>query len=269
MREKILQIQLKMAQLRNIVLDQERRVNRFLDEARSRLPGEPLGSDQIEKMTADKDDAVDTAYLEFEDQFRGTRAEIKERQRYYLPFVLEAVGTHGSVLDIGCGRGEWLELLKEHDIKARGIDMNRAMVRRSVEAGLSVTEGMAVDHLMTLPDSSLEVITAFHVIEHLGVKELADFMQEVRRVLRPNCIAIFETPNPENLITGACNFYLDPTHRNPLPPATTKFLMENAGFTSVEIHPLHAQEFDHGINNLFLRNLLFGPQDYGAIGRKP
>ncbi|WP_192499414.1 methyltransferase domain-containing protein [Skermanella pratensis] len=269
-REKVLQIQMKMAQLRNIVLDQERRVNRFLAEARARLPGEPLGADQIERMVRDKDDADDTAYLEFEDQFRGTRAEIKERQRFYLPFVRQTVDSHGGgVLDIGCGRGEWLELLKEHDIKACGIDMNRAMVRRSVEAGLSVTEGMAVEHLQTLPDSSLEVVTAFHVIEHLGMRELADFMQEVRRVLRPNGIAIFETPNPENLITGACNFYLDPTHRNPLPPATTKFLMENAGFTSVEIHPLHAQEFDHGITNLFLKNLLFGPQDYGAIGRKP
>jgi len=121
------------------------------------------------------------------------------------------------ILDIGCGRGEWLELLKENNLNARGLDLNQVMVRMCRDKGLNVEEGEALSFLKSLPDSSLGAVTGFHLIEHYGFEFLVKLLGEILRVLKPGGIVIFETPNPGNILVGSCNFYIDPTHNKPLP----------------------------------------------------
>ena len=117
---------------------------------------------------------LDPLYLSFEDRYRGTRDDIKSRQRVYLGQVTECVAAtgRGAVIDIGCGRGEWLELLAEFGISGRGYDLNRIAVEESRERGLDVVLADAIEALANLPDESCSVITAFHIIEHLPFETL-------------------------------------------------------------------------------------------------
>ena len=181
-------------------------------------------------------------YFAFEQRFRGTREDIRERLRYYLPLLRESVvGKEGSpVLDIGCGRGEWLELLRDEKITARGIDINESMVEECRRRDLDVSTGDAIALLKRLPDNSLGALTGFHIIEHISLETLLELIELAHRVVEPGGLVIFETPNPENIVVGACNFYVDPTHQRPLPPVMTQFLVESGGFDRVEIHRVNA-----------------------------
>lgn len=217
---------------------------------------------------------LDSFYLSFENRFRGERAEIKERVRFYLPFLHEAgVGTiDRPVLDLGCGRGEWLELLRENDFEATGVDLNLAMVAQCEQRDLRVRQADAVAHLRSLPDESLGAVSGFHIIEHLPLEALIDLIVETRRVLQPGGLAIFESPNCKNLTVGASNFNIDPTHRNPVFPETAQFMLETHGFEQVQLEYLSpAQSAFRGEdqNSKVLTELLYGPQDFAVIGRKP
>ena len=225
---------------------------------------------------AGEDHALDALYLAFEEVMRGNRNEVKERTRVYLPYVVAAnAGTaERPVLDLGCGRGEWLEVLGEHGLSATGIDLNVCMVELCRERGLPVTFANALDHLRTLPDASCGAITAFHFIEHLPFPALVAFLRDCRRVLQPGGVAIFETPNPYNVLVGSGFFYHDFTHQRPLPPTSTKFLVEQMGFSTVEVLPLHpwdeaAKVHGDGAKALEWRfnELFYGPQDYALIAK--
>lgn len=215
-------------------------------------------------------------YVDFEDRFRGSNEQIRERLAANLRYVrlLPAVGSH-PVLDVGCGRGEWLQLLAEEGIDARGVDSNLDMVRACNEMGLEVSQGDAIEYLSQLPDASLAALTAFHLVEHLPSGVLIRLVDEALRVVRPGGLVLFETPNPENLTVGACNFYLDPTHLHPLPPAFLVFLLESRGFERVEIdrrHPADASLMGGNAETGMPRaiaDLLYGPLDYAAIGYVP
>lgn len=215
-------------------------------------------------------------YVDFEAHFRGSREEIRQRLAANIPrFKAVAALFKEPVLDLGCGRGEWLQLLQENGIAAVGVDSNPSMVQCCLDVGLQASVGDGLAYLEGLADHSLAGLTAFHVIEHVPLDVLVRLIDEARRVVRPGGIVLFETPNPENLIVGACNFYTDPTHRNPLPPALVAFLLEARGFVRVEIdrrHPadpkLLLQGQDDGLVQP-LNRLLFGSQDYAAIGHAP
>ena len=253
---------------------QERRLTMFLEEARKRLP-DPLSQEQLQIMAEEERHALDALYVSFEDQFRGSREDIKERLRVYLPTLKQAqLGTDEMpVLDVGCGRGEWLELLKEQSLRAQGIDVNRILVEECQRQGLEVIERDVIVYLRTLPDASLGAVTGFHIIEHLPFEVLVKLMDETVRVLKPGGVAIFETPNPENVLVGSYTFYLDPTHRNPLPSAVVKFMAEARGLCRVEVMPLHAleayrmEEAGLEITKRF-NEYFYGPQDYAIIGWK-
>jgi O-antigen chain-terminating methyltransferase len=257
------------------VINQQRRVSMLLEEARKRLPA-PFTEKQLVAITDEEKHALDAVYVSFEDMFRGTRAEIKDRHRVYLPFLQEQkIGTKQMpILDLGCGRGEWLELLLEHKLKARGIDRNRVLVEYCREAGLSVAEEDILEHLKNQPDRSLGAVTGFHIIEHLPFDILIRVFDETVRVLKPGGIAIFETPNPQNVLVGSHNFYLDFTHRNPLPSLTTQFLLEARGLCDVRILNLHpypeSSKLQEDRTELAKRfnEFFYGPQDYAVIGRK-
>jgi O-antigen chain-terminating methyltransferase len=148
------------------------------------------------------------------------------------------------------------------------------MVRRCRDQGLQVEQAEAIEYLATLPAASLGAVTAMHVIEHLSLQDFVHLLDETARVLRAGGVAIFETPNPENLLVGACNFWFDPTHQRPLPPEATRFIAMQRGFAEVEILRLHPYPDDILVKDggaqmrTKFNQFLFGPQDYAIVARK-
>jgi O-antigen chain-terminating methyltransferase len=213
---------------------------------------------------------LDGLYAALEDRFRGSREEIKERFRIYLPYVEPA--RDSVVIDLGSGRGEWLELLKEAGLNARGVETNVVAIEQCHARGLEVVESDVIAHLQSLAGASAGAITGFHIIEHVSIETLVTLIDEVLRVLRPGGVAIFETPNPENVIVGSNFFYLDPTHKHPLPSELIQFLFDNRGFDETEVLNLHPWDTGRvaGEGELAERfnGLFYGPMDYAVIATK-
>ncbi len=173
-------------------------------------------------------------YVALEDRFRGDPAVIAERQRVYLPLVEGLADTDHPVLDLGCGRGEWLHVLAGAGITAVGVDSNPAFVGEVSDGGVSVIEGDLVAHLRSAATASAGAITMFQVVEHLPFPVLVEVMAECARVLRPGGVLIAETPNALNLSVAATTFWLDPTHERPLHPELLKFIAKQVGFAKVD-----------------------------------
>lgn len=174
-------------------------------------------------------------YVGFEDQFRGSREAIRERQETYVGFFEGAVG---DVLDVGCGRGEFIELLHTHRIAARGIDLNHEMAEGCRARGLDVVEADAVGYLSTLPDGSLGGIFAAQVVEHLEPAYLLRFLDLAFAKLAPGGTIVLETLNPACWTAFFESYIRDITHRWPLHPETLKYLATASGFTRADIHYL-------------------------------
>jgi SAM-dependent methyltransferase len=257
---------------RGLVL-QERRLTVLIEEARRRLPG-PLEPSQAEVFATEGRKMRERLYPAFEDAFRGSPAEIQGRLEAYVPVLREALAgePNRTIVDLGCGRGEFLDLLAKRGLEALGVELNEEMVDRSRARGLKVESGDLVSYLRALPDASLGAVTAIHVIEHLPLEAILSVFEECARVLKPGGIAIFETPNPENVLVGACNFYIDPTHIRPLHPSTMRFLAEARGLTRVRVEyfrPMTVPDLGSPQLSAWLRAQLFGPQDYAVIGYRP
>jgi SAM-dependent methyltransferase len=221
-------------------------------------------------------------YLGFEERFRGSEEAIKERQRPYVDYFKRA----GTVLDIGCGRGEFLELLREAGVEARGVDLDLDMVLLCREKGLDIVEANAFTYLESLPDDSLQGIFSSQMIEHLDSGQIVDLVRLSHHKLHPSGVLILETPNPRCLTVFAESFYLDLSHIRLVHPEAAKFLLESTGFQHVElkfsapvehsrrIPPLPPQalpegaldDFNRGVERL--NDLLYGFQDYAVIGVK-
>lgn len=262
---------LALEKQRSELLVQQQRLSMFLREVRSRLP-ENLSEGQVRQMTEGVNDEIASLYAEFEDVFRGPREEIKERLKVYLP-RLEKIKS--PVLDLGCGRGEWLQLLSEHEIAGRGVDLNPSMISRCVALGLDVTRSDALAYLRTLPDKSLGAVTSFHMIEHLPFETVIAIVDEALRVLESGGLLILETPNPQNALVGSQTFWIDPTHIRPIPSQTLRFFVEARGFCAVEI--LNLQPYSEtvrvpegcGAVAQRFNEYFYGPQVYGVIGCRP
>ncbi len=215
-------------------------------------------------------------YADFTEHFRGSTAEVSAKLEGYLPDVHRLV-RQGGVVDVGCGRGEWLALLRGAGVAAQGVDANAAFVAAGRARGLNMELGDALGYLEALPPDSIDMVTAFHVIEHLATEDLLALLEAARGALRPGGCLLLETPNPTNLVMAACDFYNDPTHRSPLPPALTEYLVSTQGFGNVEVRPLHPktsplvptgdQDTRAQLPELVAQTL-FGPQDYAVLGYK-
>jgi O-antigen chain-terminating methyltransferase len=209
-------------------------------------------------------------YRAFEDRHRGSREEIKSRLGAYLPFIepLKALYPGASAVDLGCGRGEWLELLKEAGIAAHGVDLDESMLAAARESGLSVSREEAIEHLRGLPDASRAVVSAFHVVEHMPLEGFVALVREALRVLQPAGLLVVETPNPENLVVGTSDFHLDPTHQRPIPPGLLAFIPEHEGFARTKLLRLQEPAWLAGAEPALIHVLRDVSPDAGVVAQK-
>ncbi|EGV19341.1 class I SAM-dependent methyltransferase [Thiocapsa marina] len=210
-------------------------------------------------------------YSTFEERHRGTRELIKSRLGIYRPFVepLLMRFKNPSAIDLGCGRGEWLELMEGWGFDARGIDLDDDMLSSCRSRGLKVQTGDAIAFLQTLPDASESVVSGFHFAEHIPFSALQTLAAEAFRVLRPSGLLILETPNPENVVVGTTNFYLDPTHQRPIPPSLLAFLAEYSGYARVKILRLQEASEMAGSEDVGLFDVFAGVSpDYAIVAQK-
>lgn len=275
--ERLLKLEtgLQLDDLRSRVMALEERVTELhekLDEhesAISRSRG-PQGLD------------LDPLYVAFEETFRGPSELIRARGAPYIDIIRAAgAGTPDApVIDLGCGRGDWLDLLRENGLSARGVDSNHTFLQACADRGLDVIEGDVIDVLATLPTASAGAITGMHLVEHLPFEVMIRLLDECARVLKPGGVLALETPNPENPWVGSHLFYIDPTHRNPLPPLTLHWLVGARGFVDARIErwtvardlgvpALLPDEIPGAASiNALLRQTHIGP-DYAVVARRP
>jgi O-antigen chain-terminating methyltransferase len=179
--------------------------------------------------------AVDpTIYAAIEEHFRGSQELISIRQKSYLPFLKFAKEQQLPVLDLGCGRGEWLEILKNEDFNCEGVDTNPVFLNECTQKGLSTTNIDLLSFLSSQSSPRFGAITLFQVAEHLPFNVLVDVFRAARKCLVPGGVFIVETPNSKNLRVGAGTFWIDPTHERPLYPELLEFLSQLVGFEKHE-----------------------------------
>jgi len=219
-------------------------------------------------------------YFAFEARMRGSRADIRERQRPYVADFSEAA----PVLDIGCGRGEFLSLLREAGIEATGVDQDADMVEICRSEGLAVEQDDALAHLERLEDGSLGGVFAAQVVEHLPPAPLVRLLELVCAKLRPGGVLVAETMNPLSLV-ALKNYFADLTHAQPLVPETLAMLARQSGFRTTEVRLLNAPPDEERLrpvtlpadpafddarlaldaNVARLNEIVFGPQDYALV----
>lgn len=214
---------------------------------------------------------LDALFAAFTDEFRGKREDIQEGLRHYLP-LLKGAHLTDAIVDLGCGRGEWLELLKEEDLQALGVESNPIMVEQVRSRGLDVVEEDLLAYLKARPSESFNVVTGFHLVEHLPFESLIELIDETMRTLRPGGMVIYESPNPKNLTVAACNFYADPGHNKPIFPETIEFILRHKGFEDVQLQYLNPVEDSPFRNDnpgsQELDIWFFGARDFAVMARK-
>jgi O-antigen chain-terminating methyltransferase len=275
--------------------DYDRLIMKILKELREKQPETYAGAAQAVKTAAPAEKTADTEaeqepdsantyekidYFNFENHFRGSRRSIKERQSIYVKYFKN----HGTLVDVGCGRGEFLELAKENGIKAVGVDMYQEFADYCRLRDLDVVCGDGVAYVHGLEDESVGGIFAGQIAEHLATDDLIHFCNDAYKKLTPGGYVILETPNPTSLAIYTNWFYVDPSHNKPVHPLTLEYFLKQAGFSDIEvlyteqskpdfkIPELHVtgaenlEEFNNGMK--VVSNVLFGSQDYAIIARK-
>ncbi len=219
-------------------------------------------------------------YFAFEEQYRGDEAGIRQRQQSYLEYFRG----RDNVVDIGCGRGEFLEELRDAGITARGVELGTDQILLCREKGLDVIQQDLFTFLEATPDESLGGVFSAQVIEHLTASDQLRYVALAYQKCKPGSPVIFETINPQCVYALVRNFFLDPTHIRPVHPETLQFAMESCNFRNVELrfssplrelqvprlmvegNPQALEQFNEGIARL--NDLLYGFQDYAAVGWK-
>jgi O-antigen chain-terminating methyltransferase len=206
-------------------------------------------------------------YARFAEQFRGSEEYVRKGLEFYKPFFAGL----GRVLDIGCGRGEFLEVMRESGVEAVGIDLAEESVAQCRAKGLDAELADLFPYLAAQPEGAFDGIFSSQVVEHIDAARLPEMIRLCAARLRPGGVLAIETPNPECLAIFATHFYLDPTHVRPVPHPLLAFYMREAGFTSIAVHPLspaiesmpEVGELPEGFQRRF-----FGGLDYAIVGRR-
>ncbi len=221
--------------------------------------------------------AVDQFFVAFEAHFRGEEAALRAQlAQDYLHLLHAARAVVGDLvcLDLGCGRGVWLDLLRAEGFKHQGVDLNPGPVAHAQGQGLNAQAGDALEWLRAKPANSALAITAFHLMEHLPFALRLALTQECARVLAPGGVLIYETPNPENIWVGTHTFYHDPTHTQPLTPDSMAFLVEYCGLQTqpvLRLHPYPESANVPGDEPVVqrLNGMTCGGQDFAVVAHKP
>lgn len=238
-----------------------------------------LAQDQQDRLSAQPEQealsqALARFYLDFENACRAPSEQLMTHFQLYDPWIERLPRqADAPVLDIGCGRGEWLLYLRSKGIEGLGIDINGEMVQHSRSQGLPVHQVDALEWLSSCPASSLSGISAFQVAEHLDFTALFQLVRHAHRTLVPGGQLLLETPNPENLLVGSHTFYHDPTHRHPLTPTLLTFLLKHHGFTGLEVvrsnpYPHDAKVPGDDALTARVNGHLCGPQDFALLAQK-
>jgi len=219
-------------------------------------------------------------YMGFENRFRGSRELIKQQQSSYLQYLQDK----NDVIDLGCGRGEFLEVLNENGFNAIGVDLYPDFLTLCQKEGVKLVEEDALVYMSAIDEQSLDAITAFHLIEHLFTGDLVKLCKQSFEKLRPKGVLIFETPNPACLSTYTDSFYVDPTHTKPIHPETLVYYLDMAGFNDIRVVYTESSKtgyrlpkleieneemlgiFNSGIDEL--SNKIYGSKDYAVIAIK-
>ena len=223
-------------------------------------------------------EAID--YFDFENHFRGVRHNIKAAQSVYVPYF----EGKRNIVDLGCGRGEFLELMKEKNIKCIGVDIYDDFIMYCRMKGFNAVQKDVIKYLLELEDETVGGIFSAHLIEHLDTPQLVALCKRAYEVLEPGGCLILETPNPTCITTFTSTFYCDPSHVKPVHPFTLEYLLKQAGFTCLKTvyteysnlkyrlpllsseHIQNLEQFNSGINRL--SDMLFGSLDYAIIAEK-
>ena len=246
------------ADLEKIAQEYEQLINRELRVVRQRL--QPVA---VQAGSAAAPPALD--YEWFAERFRGPEQRVRSNQRVYVPYFQNI----GRVLDLGCGRGEFLELMRDNGIPARGLEASAESVAYCRSKGLEVEQGDLFAALTALPEQSEDAIFCSQVVEHLDPMRLPEMIRLCASRLRSDGILAVETPNPACLAIFATYFYLDPTHTRPVPSNLLAHYMREAGLTKSEVFTFSpAKESFPELSSLppdFV-DRFFGGLDYGILG---
>lgn len=247
-----------------------------LTELPDRHPDEKTKTDHSAKGSAYSQ--ID--YYDFENHFRGPVELITERQKIYIPYF----SGHSRVMDLGCGRGEFLQLMKDNNIDAFGVDLYEEFVELCRMHNLNAAIGDALEALSKQPDSSLGGIFAGQLVEHLSTEQVITLCRLAHAKLEPGAYLIMETPNPMCLSIFSNSFYVDPSHNKPVHPLLLQYLTEKAGFADAQIlftelskvpvkipelkieNVPNIEQFNESMR--YVENLLFGSQDYAVVAEK-
>jgi O-antigen chain-terminating methyltransferase len=185
-----------------------------------------------------------STYAQFEDEHRGSSTAVAEKLFVYKPLLAEFKKhrPNSRLIDLGCGRGEFLKITTELSIDSLGIDTNEDMLALASQFDLKLENAEALEYLAKQEDNSFDIVTAFHLVEHFELSHLVRVTNEIKRVVRPGGLIILETPNPENIIVSTCNFYMDMTHVRPLPPQLLKFIFKDLQFNYINLWGLNSKK---------------------------
>jgi SAM-dependent methyltransferase len=207
-------------------------------------------------------------WMRFADTFRGSEERIREHQKRY---AAKFAGVEAEILDLGCGRGEFLEVAREAGLEARGIDQSQECIALCRSKGLTAERADLFGHLESLPDRGLGGAFCSQVVEHLPPARVPALARLLGAKLHPGALVAIETPNPECLAIFATHFYIDPTHTRPVPAALLRFYLEEAGFGSIEVERVApAVETMPSLADLpdTVRDAFFGGLDYAIFARR-
>ena len=214
-------------------------------------------------------------YFDFENHFRGSMAHVREAQEFYVNYFKG----HNNVIDLGCGRGEFLELLRENEIDAQGVDLYEEFVEMCRLKNLKATQADAIEFLKR--QEKVGGIFAAQLIEHMSTAQLVVLCELAYEKLVEGGYVILETPNPRSLSVYTNAFYIDPSHNKPVHPLTLQYIMEKAGFKEIEIvytknsrpqisiPPIELEKmesFNHAMKQV--EDMLFGSQDYAIVAKR-
>jgi O-antigen chain-terminating methyltransferase len=246
-----------------------------ISDLRSYVSSMNIGTRIKEKKvndTVSDNHSLDLFYKKFEDKFRGSEEDIKNRVKEHLNLFnsLPEKNKKMPVVDIGCGRGEFLSVMSENNFNVIGVDMNKAMVERANDLGYKAVESDALTYLNQQKSNDLAAVTGFHIVEHIPFDVLISIFEECYRVLANGGFVLFETPNPNTLNVGANTFYLDPSHQRPIPAPLLEFMLQYVGFETeiIYIHKIKEIPKNTPKNIQEIIEKIYGYADYAVVGKK-